>query len=104
MEDAEGNTNRNSAMSQPKDRKHDDQNPRILKTVQPPPPTNPKPLKDTSGPDGDVKTTQKPSFADRCRTSRFWLVRALYKVVSSIWMVVMVVGGFIAWLIAMLFI
>ena len=46
----------------------------------------------------------KKSFSERCRTHRFWLVRAIYQVVRSVWMVVMVVGGVIVWLIAMLFI
>lgn len=46
----------------------------------------------------------KKSFAERMKTHRFWLVRSIYFVFYSVWMVVMAIGMFIAWLIAMLFI
>ncbi|HZW76830.1 MAG TPA: hypothetical protein VFF21_00840 [Flavobacteriaceae bacterium] len=43
-------------------------------------------------------------FLNKWRESRFWLVRATYVVAASVWAVVMVIGGFLAWLIATLFI
>lgn len=42
------------------------------------------------------------SFLEGLKNSRFWLVRAIYFMVASIWTVVMIVGGFIAWLISWL--
>lgn len=44
------------------------------------------------------------SFSERWKTNRFFLIRGAYYVIVSIWVVFMAVGGFIAWLIAMLFI
>ena len=49
-----------------------------------------------------VSTEKK--FSERMKTHKFWLVRAIYFVFYSVWMVVMAIGMFIAWLIAMLFI
>lgn len=46
----------------------------------------------------------KESFTERWRTSRFWLVKGSYHVLRSIWLTVMVIGGFIVWLISFLFI
>lgn len=46
----------------------------------------------------------KRSFSERWKTNRFWLVRGSYQFFRSVWMVAMIIGGFIAWLIAMLFI
>lgn len=90
-------------MPQPNEHQHDHQNPRVRK------PASSIPIKtrtiDTAAdPIKGTGANQKKSFSERCRTSRFWLVRALYAVIRSVWMVVMVVGGFIVWLIAMLFI
>lgn len=48
-------------------------------------------------------STEK-NFSERMKTHKFWLVRAIYFVFYSVWMVVMAIGMFIAWLIAMLFI
>ena len=47
---------------------------------------------------------KEKSFANRMKTNRFWLVRGVYYVFYSVWTVVMAIGIFIAWLIAMLFI
>ena len=47
---------------------------------------------------------KEKSFADRMKTHRFWLVRGVFYIFYSVWMVVMAIGMFIAWLIAMLFI
>lgn len=44
------------------------------------------------------------SFADRMKTNRFWVIRMLYYVFYSVWMIVMGIGMFIAWLISLLFI
>ena len=46
----------------------------------------------------------KKSFAERMKTHRFWLVRGVYYIFYSVWMILMGIGMFIAWLIAMLFI
>lgn len=43
-------------------------------------------------------------FLDNWRESRFWFFRITYVIASSIWAGVMVIGGFLAWLIATLFI
>ena len=47
---------------------------------------------------------EKESFSERWSNSRFWLVRGSYVVLRAVWTVVMVIGGFIAWLISLLFI
>ena len=44
------------------------------------------------------------SLSERWKTNRFWLVSAIYYVLRSVWMIVMVIGGFIVWLISLLFI
>jgi len=49
-------------------------------------------------------TQKKRSFSDRWENNRFWLIRASYKILRTIWMIVMGIGVFIAWLISMLFI
>lgn len=41
---------------------------------------------------------------DRWKSSRFWLIRASYFVAASVWTIAIAIGGFIAWLIATLFI
>lgn len=41
---------------------------------------------------------------DKLKTHRFWIVRAIYLVANSVWIVVVAIGGFIAWLISLLFI
>ena len=47
---------------------------------------------------------EKKSFSERWKTNRFWLVRGSFHVLKSVWMVAVVIGGFIAWLISLLFI
>lgn len=47
---------------------------------------------------------KEKSFSERMKTNRFWLVRGVYYIFYSVWMIVMGIGMFIAWLIAMLFI
>lgn len=49
------------------------------------------------------KVDAKISFVERWETNQFWIVRATYQILKSIWMIVMVIGGFIAWLISLLF-
>lgn len=41
---------------------------------------------------------------DRWKSSRFWLIRVSYLVAASVWTIAIAIGGFIAWLIATLFI
>ncbi|MBA6152351.1 hypothetical protein [Gelidibacter maritimus] len=57
-----------------------------------------------SAPDLKTKPIKKASFSDRMKNHRFFLVRGIYYIFYSIWAVVMAIGMFIAWLIAMLFI
>ena len=52
----------------------------------------------------EAEGDEKVSFFERWKTSRFWLVRGTYYVLYSVWMIVVVIGGFIAWLISLLFI
>lgn len=49
-------------------------------------------------------TIDKKSFSERWKTNRFLLVRGSFYALRSVWMVAMVIGGFIAWLISLLFI
>lgn len=57
-----------------------------------------------SGPVLKAKVVNKMSFSERMKTHRFLLVRVIYYFFYSIWAIVMAIGMFIAWLIAMLFI
>lgn len=52
----------------------------------------------------EVEVPEKSTLTERWSTNRFWLVRGSYHVLRSVWMVAMVIGGFIAWLISLLFI
>ncbi|WP_310992037.1 hypothetical protein [Aequorivita marina] len=52
----------------------------------------------------EVEVAEKKSFSERWKTNRFWLVRGTYHVLRSVWMAVMLIGGFIIWLISFLFI
>jgi len=49
-------------------------------------------------------TQENRSFSDRWKHNRFWLIRASYHVLRTIWIIVMAIGAFIAWLISLLFI
>ncbi|WP_026754211.1 hypothetical protein [Sediminibacter sp. Hel_I_10] len=40
-----------------------------------------------------------PSFYDRYKDHRFWIVRVFAKITRSIWLVFMAIGVFIAWII-----
>lgn len=51
-----------------------------------------------------TKVVVEKSFTERWKTHRFWLVRGTYYVLYSVWMIVMVIAGFIAWLVSLLFI
>ncbi|GAK89107.1 hypothetical protein JCM19297_3631 [Nonlabens ulvanivorans] len=48
------------------------------------------------------KVLNKKSFIQKWEHSPYWFVSGSYKVLHSIWMVVMAVGMFLAWLIALL--
>lgn len=52
----------------------------------------------------EAKVVKKKPFDERWRTNRFFLVRGSYFVLKSVWMVVMAIGAFIAFVISMLFI
>ncbi|MGB5982051.1 MAG: hypothetical protein WBG46_07885 [Nonlabens sp.] len=45
---------------------------------------------------------EKPSFSERWKNSKYLFIRGSYVVMHSIWTIVMAVGLFIAWLVAML--
>lgn len=60
--------------------------------------------KTASEPVWKAEVVEKRSFSERWKTNRFWLVRGSYHVLHSVWMVVMAIGAFIVWLIALLFI
>ena len=51
-----------------------------------------------------VEVEEGLSFSERWKTNRFWLIRGTYYVLYSVWMTVIVIAGFIAWLISFLFI
>ena len=51
-----------------------------------------------------AEVAKKKSFSERMKTHPFFLVRGIYYIFYSVWAVVMAIGMFIAWLIAMLFI
>lgn len=51
-----------------------------------------------------VSYIHKKTFLYPLKANRFLLVRILYYILRSIWIVVMIVGGFLAWLLSMLFI
>lgn len=55
-------------------------------------------------PDIESQVRKKKSIADRMKTHRFLLVRGIYYIFYSVWAIVMAIGMFIAWLIALLFI
>lgn len=48
------------------------------------------------------ETDKEPTFVEKWKNHRFLIVRGSYVVLNSIWMVVMAVGMFLAWLIALL--
>jgi|GEM_PF-1659385 len=51
-----------------------------------------------------AENIEKPSFSERWQNHRFWLVKGSYYLLRSVWIIVMFTGGFIAWLISLLFI
>lgn len=51
----------------------------------------------------EIVPDKKP-FLEPLKTNRFFLIRVLYHILRSIWIVAMIVGGFIAWIISLLFI
>lgn len=62
------------------------------------------PEESNTNPQSKPKFLKKKSFTEKWENHRFWLVRASYIVLRSVWMIVLAIGGFIAWLIALLFI
>lgn len=52
----------------------------------------------------DDEVIEEKSFSERWKTNRFWLVRGSYHFLHSVWTIVMFIGGFIVWLISLLFI
>ncbi len=57
-----------------------------------------------SEPVWEAEVIEKRPFSERWQTNRFWLVRGSYHFLRSVWTIVMVIGGFIVWLISLLFI
>jgi len=62
------------------------------------------PKKDKSRRESNVPYKEDFSFLEDWKNHRFRFIRITYHILASIWTVVMVVGGFIAWLISFLFI
>jgi len=54
--------------------------------------------------DVGIEVEEKKSFIEKWKTNRFWLIKGTYYVLQTVWMIVMVIGGFILWLISFLFI
>jgi len=52
----------------------------------------------------EAEVEEKKSFIEKWKTNRFWLIKGTYYVLQTVWMTVMVIGGFILWLISFLFI
>lgn len=52
----------------------------------------------------EAEIVKKKPFDERWKTNRFFLVRGTYFVLKSVWMIVMGIGAFIAFVISMLFI
>lgn len=54
--------------------------------------------------DSELDVVKKRSLSEAWQTNRFWLVRGSYYFLRSVWTIVMLIGGFIVWLISLLFI
>lgn len=54
--------------------------------------------------DVGIEVEEKKSFIEKWKTNRFWLIKGTYYVLQTVWTTVMVIGGFILWLISFLFI
>lgn len=52
----------------------------------------------------EAEVVEDKSFSERWKANRFWLVRGSYQFLRSVWTIVMFIGGFIVWLISLLFI
>lgn len=50
------------------------------------------------------KVVKEMSFLEKWRTNRFWIIKGSYYLLHSIWLIVMSIGAFIAFVISMLFI
>lgn len=85
------------------DNKTTDKN--LEKNVNPSNGNDPEPLPENNLPEENdltQETTDEPSFAEKWKNHRFLFLRATYTIFNSVWIVIMAVGGFIAWLIAMI--
>lgn len=49
------------------------------------------------------KRAGKVTFSQKLKTHRYWIPRAIYHLVRSIWIVAIAIGGFVAWLISLIF-
>lgn len=50
------------------------------------------------------RRASKASIVEKWKTHKYWLPRATYYLLHSIWIATVAIGGFIAWLISILFI
>lgn len=50
------------------------------------------------------KNAKREEVIEKWKKHRFWLVRISYLILHSIWIVAVSIGGFIAWLISILFV
>lgn len=51
-----------------------------------------------------IRRANKHGLMDKMKDSPYLILRVIYKIVYSVWLVAVAIGGFIAWLIAFLFI
>lgn len=50
------------------------------------------------------RRANKVSISEKWKNHRYWIPRAIYYVFHTVWIIAMAIGGFIAWLISLLFI
>lgn len=51
-----------------------------------------------------IRRASKQGLMNKMKESPYFIIRAIYKVVYSVWLAAVAIAGFIAWLIAFLFI
>lgn len=88
-------------MSQPI---YNDDNPSLLENQDSASSSKNNSIKTGSDPVLKAEVVKEISFTERWKTNRFWLVRGSYYLLRTVWIIVMAIAGFIAWLISLLFI
>lgn len=91
-------------MFQPKDPDSFESDKSVSENQDSPLPSSISPSNTQSEVFSELEISEKKSFSEKWRTNRFWIVKGAYHILRSVWVVVMFIGGFIAWLISLLFI